>query len=85
MGLKGIIKSYHRKRAMNRIRSELAFWGLNTQHLSNEEIEIRFGRFARIMSNSGLTVKEMQHAFSIVGWALSKYQPPTTSEIINNQ
>ena len=72
MGIKEIVKRYRRKRAMKRIRGELAFWGFNTQHLSDEEIEIRLGRFARIMSNSGLTVKDMQHAFSAVGWALSE-------------
>jgi len=83
--LKGIVKSYRRKRAMKRIRSELAFFGLNTQHLSDEEVEIRLGRFTRIMSNSGLTVKEMQHAFSAVGWSLSKNQKPKTSQIVNSK
>jgi len=52
------IRLMRRKKLMRRIRLELAIWGIDSRYLTDKQIEDGIVKFARLISQTGLTAKE---------------------------
>lgn len=50
---------WRKRKAVQRIRQELTFWGVDLNDLSDEDIEAGCIQLVRVMSNMGLTTKEV--------------------------
>jgi len=55
-----------RKAALSRIRKELSFWGVDTDGLTDEELEKGVVEFCRSLSKTGMTVEECAKALDAI-------------------
>ncbi len=64
------INNYRKKRLIKRLRNELAFWGLVTGHLTDQEMEEFVVCVGETVTESGLTVEEAGTMMQEFGEAL---------------
>lgn len=60
-----------RKRAIARIRRELSFWGVDTDDLTDDEIEERVVGFQQIVAKCGVSTQDAANALSAISQCLS--------------
>lgn len=65
--IKARILATRKRRALQRIREHLEFFGLNTEHLSDEEIEERSMMMMRAVNEAGASISEATAALSKMG------------------
>jgi len=63
-------KQSRQARAIARIRRELAFWGVDTSDLTNEQIEQGAVRFGRAIASMGLPAAVAAERLRAIGLAL---------------
>ena len=56
---------WRKQRALNHIRKELMFWGVDTSDLSDDEIHSGMVKFARILSSLGLNSDQVENGLRI--------------------
>lgn len=62
-----------RKKAIQSIRREMGFWGLNMNHLTDEEVEIRFRNMSFALADTGLSIEELGRAAEEMSRAMKKF------------
>lgn len=66
------LERIRKRRAIARLRENLAAFGVLTEHLSDEEIEERLSWMAKASSHLGVTTAEASNAFAMMGAALRR-------------
>jgi len=72
--IKQAFVNWRTRRALNRIRRELLFWGVDTSDLSDDEIHAGMTEFARVLGSLGLSCDQVENGLRIAFSCFRKCQ-----------